>query len=170
MLYAQVTTPQSAGPNQHGRGNVLTQILLACETYYVFSSVVATVAEFGYQSTKYRTDNGYASWMIELIDSMRHHQDIGVDDWTRLLVHSIFLNLIDELTHFSATTGTTMSPETESSSTAGPGPGPGSSTTNMSSRSHNDDGSSHNEKMERDDLELEMESLIPVKITSTLRQ
>jgi hypothetical protein len=96
-LYARLTTH---GGNQEGRGNVLTQILLATEYYYVFSCLVAFLAEAFYRGPN--VDDHY--WTDELIDSMRHHQDIGVDDWTRLLVHSIFLNLIDELTHISSVT------------------------------------------------------------------
>jgi hypothetical protein len=91
-LYARLTT---LGGNQGGRGNVITQILLSTEYYYVFSCLVAFLAEVFYRGPNVED----YKWTDELIDSMRHHQDIGVDDWTRLLVHSIFLNLIDELTH-----------------------------------------------------------------------
>ena len=109
--YAMLTT---RGGDQDGRGNVLTQILLATEYYYVFSCLVAFVAEAMYRGPEI-VDR---TVLDDMIDSMRHHQDIGVDDWTRLLVHSIFVNLIDELTHVTPNASRPTRSETNNSTTA----------------------------------------------------
>jgi hypothetical protein len=98
-LYAQVTT---YGGAHAGRGTVLTQVMTHSEYWYIFSSLVAFLAEM------FQRENAVADgtdrrmmWRDDLVDAMRHHQDVGVDDWTRLLVHSIYLNLVDELMHVS---------------------------------------------------------------------
>jgi hypothetical protein len=114
-LYARLTTHSG---NQEGRGNVPTQILLATEYYYVFSCLVAFLAEAFYRGPN--MDDHY--WTEELVDSMRHHQDIGVDDWTRLLVHSIFLNLVDEMTHLSTATSSSDHDNAFHSTTTEPSP------------------------------------------------
>eukprot|EP00545_Synedropsis_sp_CCMP1620_P003229 CAMPEP_0119025038 /NCGR_PEP_ID=MMETSP1176-20130426/33033_1 /TAXON_ID=265551 /ORGANISM="Synedropsis recta cf, Strain CCMP1620" /LENGTH=283 /DNA_ID=CAMNT_0006980483 /DNA_START=90 /DNA_END=941 /DNA_ORIENTATION=+ len=100
QLYAKVTT--YGGPTA-GRGTVLTQVMLHSEYWYIFSSHVAFVAE---SMSSQQSDGADMDriWQHDLIDAMRHHQDVGVDDWTRLLIHSIYLNLIDELMHVSPTT------------------------------------------------------------------
>ena len=49
------------------------------------------------------------------LQAIRHNQDSGVDDWTRLMLHSVFLNSIDELQHFSSSNASNSTNETTSS-------------------------------------------------------
>jgi len=37
-------------------------------------------------------------------EAIRQNQDNGTDDWTRLLIHSVFLNTIDEMQHMTSAT------------------------------------------------------------------
>jgi len=44
--------------------------------------------------------------IVVLLAAVEHNQDSGIDDWTRLLIHSIFLNSLDEMQHYTSTTAT----------------------------------------------------------------
>ena len=100
-LYTSVTFSQnqSGGLRQSFlRGPILTQILTIEEMWYLATSFISFIAE-AIQSGPVQVDS-YAGLPLQLIlTAVRHNQDNGVDDWTRLLMHSIFLNSIDELTH-----------------------------------------------------------------------
>ena len=62
--------------------------------------VKSAILEHG-QATIRLTTNGMVLAVKLLLDAIRSNQDNGIDDWTRLLLHSVFLNSMDELMHFS---------------------------------------------------------------------
>jgi hypothetical protein len=97
--YASVTT---IGGHQHGRGPVLTQILIVIEYWYLLTSILAFLGE-AMDDTHDNIDDetGQVRTIQIILQAIRHNQDNGVDDWARLLLHSVFLNSIDELQHFS---------------------------------------------------------------------
>jgi hypothetical protein len=103
--YANVTT---IGGHQHGRGPVLTQILIVIEYWYLVTSILAFLGEAA-DDTHDKIDETEGRAIQIILQAIRHNQDNGVDDWARLLLHSVFLNSIDELQHFSASSSSTSS-------------------------------------------------------------
>jgi len=102
--YASVTTSGS-----HGRGSFLAQLVRMAEYWFLATSILAFVGEVlhGHILTRYQHLDGNnvedeAHPIVVLLDAVRHNQDSGVDDWTRLLIHSIFLNSLDEMQHFTS--------------------------------------------------------------------
>jgi len=97
--YASVT---SVGGMQNGRGSILTQTLIVIEYWYCATSVLTCIGIlcWGNDNGKSEVD---ASYLEILFEAIRQNQDSGVDDWTRLVLHSVFLNCIDELHHFTPT-------------------------------------------------------------------
>mmetsp|Transcript_3233 Transcript_3233/g.9195 ORF Transcript_3233/g.9195 Transcript_3233/m.9195 type:complete len:310 (+) Transcript_3233:1175-2104(+) len=97
-------------PNSSGRGPFLTQLLRLTEYCFMATSVLAFLGEAsdGFILTKFHHDGGVAGVDVEqdhpivvLLKALEYNQDSGVDDWTRLLIHSIFLNSLDEMQHFT---------------------------------------------------------------------
>jgi hypothetical protein len=101
--YASVTT---IGGHQNGRGPVLTQILIVIEYWYLVTSILAFLGEAA-DDTHDSIDETEGRTIQVILQAIRHNQDNGVDDWARLLLHSVFLNSIDELQHFSASSSST---------------------------------------------------------------
>lgn len=100
-VYSSVTT---VGGNQHGRGPVMTQILKVIEYWYLLTSILSFLGDAIDGDT---TDNDLenTNFVQLLFLAIRQNQDNGVDDWTRLVLHSVFLNSIDELHHVTSFTG-----------------------------------------------------------------
>lgn len=63
-------------------------------------NVESAILEHG-TATILSTKNGTIAAMKLLLDAIRSNQDNGIDDWARLMMHSVFLNSVDELMHFS---------------------------------------------------------------------
>lgn len=93
--YASVTT---VGGQHHGRGPVLVQVLLVVEYWFMTTAILS----FGAEALNTLHGDLEGARPVQLIlEAIRTNQDNGVDDWTRLLLHSIFLNTMDELQHFT---------------------------------------------------------------------
>jgi len=113
--YSSFTT---RGGNHDGRGPVLVQILLTVERWFFTTSVISFFAEYFFGNTeeallKQQDPVGITTnWYILFLEGIRQNQDNGVDDWARLLVHSIFLNSVDEVEHFTTNGNTTSETET----------------------------------------------------------
>ena len=93
-VYGRLTTSS-------GRGNVLLQILVVVEVWFLATAVVAFVGE-ALQIGVEADDDTDPSTVQILFETFRQNQDAGVNDWTRLMAHSIFLNAIDEISHFQS--------------------------------------------------------------------
>lgn len=104
-LYASVTT---LGGRQHGRGPILVQILMVIEYWYLTTSLLSFVGEAA-DDVHENLDQAEGRPIQILLQAIRHNQDNGVDDWTRLVLHSVFLNSIDELQHFTSSSTSTTS-------------------------------------------------------------
>lgn len=100
-LYASVTT---VGGRQHRRGPVFIQILMILEYWYLATSILSFVGEAA--DNHKEPDHTDGQRLQLFLAAIRHNQDNGVDDWTRLMLHSVFLNSIDELQHFSSSAST----------------------------------------------------------------
>uniref|UniRef100_A0A7S2UNU4 Uncharacterized protein n=1 Tax=Attheya septentrionalis TaxID=420275 RepID=A0A7S2UNU4_9STRA len=96
--YSSVTAP-----NSNGRGPFLTQLVRLTEYWFLITSVLAFLGEAsqGFLLTKFHHEDEDHP-IVVLLEAFRQNQDSGVDDWTRLLIHSIFLNSLDELQHFTS--------------------------------------------------------------------
>ena len=95
-LYRSVTT---SGSLRDGlRGPVLTQMLTVSEFWYLSTSLLSFVAE-ALDKTHGEMALAEGQFLKLLSIAVRHNQDNGVDDWTRLLLHAVFLNGLDELHH-----------------------------------------------------------------------
>lgn len=93
--YASVTT---VGGQHHGRGPVLVQVLKVVEYWFMTTAILS----FGAEALNTIHGDLESAPPVQLIlEAIRTNQDNGVDDWTRLLLHSIFLNTMDELQHFT---------------------------------------------------------------------
>ena len=99
--YSTVTAP-----NSNRRGPFLTQLVRLTEYWILATSLLAFLGEasHGFLFTKFHRDDEDHP-VVVLLDAFRQNQDSGVDDWTRLLIHSIFLNTLDELQHFTSANG-----------------------------------------------------------------
>jgi hypothetical protein len=96
-LYTSITT---RGSSQVGlRAPVLTQMLTVTEYWYLTTSLLSFVAEALDESHGNLPDQAEGHFWQLLSIAVRHNQDNGVDDWTRLLLHAVFLNSLDELHH-----------------------------------------------------------------------
>jgi hypothetical protein len=96
-LYTSVTT---RGSSQVGlRGPVLTQMLTVTEYWYLTTSLLSFVAEALDETHGDLPDQAEGHFWQLISIAVRHNQDNGVDDWTRLLLHAVFLNSLDELHH-----------------------------------------------------------------------
>mmetsp|Transcript_8392 Transcript_8392/g.13888 ORF Transcript_8392/g.13888 Transcript_8392/m.13888 type:complete len:299 (-) Transcript_8392:112-1008(-) len=96
--YASVTT---VGGRHHGRGPIMVQVLRMVEYWYLTTALLSFLAE-AMDDTYDNIDNAEGRPIQIILGAVRHNQENGIDDWTRLLVHSVFLNTIDEMEHFSA--------------------------------------------------------------------
>jgi hypothetical protein len=103
-LYTSVTTAGHVSRLRRRafKGPVLTQMLTVMELWYMFTSLLSCLAE-AFKNSKENLEEIDGGPLLILMEAVRHHQDSGVDDWTRLLMHSVFLNSIDELHHLSRT-------------------------------------------------------------------
>jgi len=104
--YASLTNP-AGSRREGGRGPVLMQTLVTIEYWYMTTALVSFVVQ---ATGVTNNDLETASAMQMILEAIRKNQDNGVDDWTRLLLHAVFLNTMDELQHFTgglsnATTG-----------------------------------------------------------------
>jgi hypothetical protein len=106
--YASVTT---VGGRHHGRGPVLVQVLRTMEYWYLTTALLSFVAE-ALDDTHDDVDNAEGRPLQIILGAVRHNQENGIDDWTRLLVHSVFLSTVDEMEHFSGGTGSSSPPDT----------------------------------------------------------
>lgn len=104
--YASVTT---VGGRHHGRGSVLVQVLRMVEYWYLTTTLLSFVSEI-MDDTHNDVDNAEGRPLQIILGAIRHNQENGTDDWTRLLVHSVFLNTIDEMEHFSSASTAASSP------------------------------------------------------------
>jgi len=89
---------------QNGRGSILTQSLKVIEYWYCITSIMACIGILCWGNDNGKSEND-ANYLEILFEAIRHNQDSGVDDWTRLVLHSVFLNCIDELHHFTPAAG-----------------------------------------------------------------
>lgn len=127
QMYTSVTAASSAaGSNsmnhRHNdifRGPILTQMLTVTEIWYFIASALSFVAE------AFKTSNGTdeervvgATLYILFQAAVGQHHDTGVSDWTRLLMHSVFLNSIDELQHMSPPSASTVGSSGDNNTTA----------------------------------------------------
>ena len=95
QTYSSVTAPHS-----YGRGSYLLQLVKLTERWFLITSALAFLGEscHGFIFTKFHHDDEDHP-IVVLLEAFRQNQDSGVDDWTRLLVHSIFLNSLDFIWH-----------------------------------------------------------------------
>mmetsp|Transcript_44806 Transcript_44806/g.136796 ORF Transcript_44806/g.136796 Transcript_44806/m.136796 type:complete len:320 (-) Transcript_44806:102-1061(-) len=105
-LYANATTLRNG--RQQGKGSVMVQILTVIERWYLVTSLVSFVGEAIMANDNFGdadVDESMASPLVLILRAVCHNQDNGVDDWTRLVLHSVVLNSIDELQHFTPPSG-----------------------------------------------------------------
>lgn len=95
------------------QGPIITQMLLVCEYWYLTTSILSFVVE-ATDTTDDERDNENPLALIS--QAIRNNQDNGVDDWTRLLLHAVFQNSMDELRH---ATSSRVPPTSSSSNTDG---------------------------------------------------
>lgn len=104
QTYASISTVNT-DDNHKKQGPILVQALLIVEYWFLTTSILSCIAELIDMAAPTTINGGSQSMAITtvkiLLDAVRTNQDIGIDDWTRLLLHSVFLNSIDELMHFS---------------------------------------------------------------------
>ena len=111
-LYSSVTsssrpsTRGSAQPPSSLRGPVLAQILTVAEGWFFTTSLLSFVAE-AIDNIHDDIDQAEGQFIRLLLVGIRQNQDNCIDDWTRLLLHSVFLNSLDELNHVTSTSTTT---------------------------------------------------------------
>ena len=90
---------------RNNQGPVLVQALLIVEYWFLTTSIFSCISELIDMSAPTAINDRSQSMAITifriLLDAIRTNQDNGIDDWTRLLLHSVFLNSVDELMHFS---------------------------------------------------------------------
>lgn len=93
-------------PNSGGSGPFLAQLVRLTEYWFLTTSLLAFVGEatHGFIFIKFHHDDEDHP-IVVLLEAFRHNQESGVDDWTRLLIHSVFLNSLDELEHFTTSNG-----------------------------------------------------------------
>ena len=84
--YQRVTTPSS------GRGSVMAQSMVLTEYFHI---VCQSIAAIGYAMKDPAHLNDGNQWQ-EILKAFRDVSFLG--DWSRLLMHSIFLNVLDEMT------------------------------------------------------------------------
>ncbi|CAB9518079.1 expressed unknown protein [Seminavis robusta] len=143
QTYAAVTTPQKSNNNDNNnrkpQGPILVQVLLVVEKWFLTTALLSCLAEFvamGQHGDDVFLQEGDAgtggvSFALQLLlQAIRTNQDNGIDDWTRLLLHSVFLNSIDELEHFTG--GISSGPSTAAASDTNNSQG-GSSSNNRES-------------------------------------
>lgn len=99
--YTRVSFTNTNGRSTIFQGPVITQMLLVCEYYYLTTSLLCFVAE-AFAARPDDEDNSLVADdtnnpLSLLSQAVRHNQDNGVDDWTRLLLHAVFQNGMDEL-------------------------------------------------------------------------
>lgn len=123
QLYANITTISSSSSSsrrpQHRRGPILVQILMIAERWYLLSSLLSffgEAANSGVFSFGDNTSTEDVKWLQIVLEAFRQNQDNGIDDWTRLMMHSVFLNSIDELQHFTSFSTSTSSNTSNSTS------------------------------------------------------
>ena len=125
-------------PNPLLRGPVLTQILAVCEIWYMMMSLLSCLAELVEYNmetaTITSTTTTVDTWIVGrplqlLLLAAGHNQGNGVNDWTRLLLHSIFLNTLDELNHHISPSQEQSSSSSQRSSASANTPTPTTHTT-----------------------------------------
>lgn len=101
-LYTTVTTTTtSSSPRGWLRGPVLVQMLIVAECWYLTTSLLSVAAQaMAVNPTQQGEMDAAEGHFLQLLSiAVRQNQDNGVDDWTRLLLHAVFLNGLDELHH-----------------------------------------------------------------------
>jgi hypothetical protein len=88
-LYNSVT---SVGGHHHGRGTIMAQTLLVIEYWHL---IIQLFSALGYALDPQGKDvENYSPWE----NCLKAFRDVAfVADWTRVLGHGIFLNLLDEM-------------------------------------------------------------------------
>jgi hypothetical protein len=109
----------SVGGHHNGRGNMISQSLVVVEYWHIATQLLCAI---GYALDRHSEVEAYTQWDY-LLEAFRAIS--FVSDWTRVLAHAIFMNILDELFLTSI------------SSSGGP---PGSGDNN------NNDTSTHNEE------------------------
>ena len=108
-LYTSVTSSRTTATTSGGqpslRGPVLAQILTVAECWFFTTSLLSFIAE-AIDNLHDDIDQAEGQFLRLLLVGIRQNQDNGVDDWTRLLLHSVFLNSLDELNHVTSTSTT----------------------------------------------------------------
>lgn len=86
--YNSVTT---VGLRINGRGNILSQSLMMVEYWHLIVQLLGAV---GYACNTGRPEDEHTAWDVILCS----FRNIGfVADWTRVLSHAIFMNVLDEI-------------------------------------------------------------------------
>lgn len=96
-----------------GRGPILTQMLAITEYWYLTTSILAFLAETCLQQDDDLYEDSLLSFPVLVMQAIRLNQDNGIDDWTRLLMHAVFLNQLDELQHIHSTAASSNSTNSE---------------------------------------------------------
>lgn len=102
--YASVTT-------SNHRGSIIVQILLTMEYWFLTTSLLSCFAECLELSTTSNVKISHVTNILEgkfvaysgfkiVLTAIQANQNNGIDDWARLFLHSVFLNLLDEMEHF----------------------------------------------------------------------
>ena len=103
-IYSSVMSPPSSSDSGGAapRGPFMTQLVQLTEYWFLSTSLLSIAGEMITLATD---KDDYPSIAI-FLKAIEYNQDSGIDDWTRLLVHSIFLNSLDEMQHFMPAGGT----------------------------------------------------------------
>ena len=80
-------------------------MLTVAEIWYLVTSVTSFLAEAADKTHGEMPTTTQGHFLQLLSIAVRQNQDNGVDDWTRLLLHAVFLNGLDELHHVVVPTG-----------------------------------------------------------------
>lgn len=96
--FNQVSTAQA-----HGNGFMMGQAALSIEYWHFWLQIACAI---GYACNRHTTDPSY--WDV-LLEAARSTAFMG--DWTRVLMHALFLNGIDELNHLNVFQDSDWPPE-----------------------------------------------------------
>ncbi|CAB9531535.1 expressed unknown protein [Seminavis robusta] len=97
-MYNSVT---SVGGHHRGRGTIMAQTIVVAEYWYI---ITQSLCFLGLALDKHSGEDDYSSWDY----CLKAFRNIAfVSDWTRVCVHGIFINLLDELYLSSAPSNST---------------------------------------------------------------
>jgi hypothetical protein len=81
----------SVGGHHNGRGNMISQSLVVVEYWHIATQLLCAI---GYALDRHMEMDAYTQWDY-LLEAFRAIS--FVSDWTRVLAHAIFMNILDEL-------------------------------------------------------------------------